>query len=205
MFVMELVDVKNVKDLVFLSLLVKLIMFHVQAVVTQMVMESVICVEVQEEFKLNNLIKKIMRRLVLVILVFLFVSLSIHGQTYCYRLLHRVNNQGVKMETAHTYKYVTFVNNMTLCYESDESGNKKLTTFADAGVCQYRGQSGGNHVYIEPNHQVLGSFNSMLGESFYFSSDFSRMNYKNKTFPDMILVYEKVSAPKDEEAPIELY
>lgn len=53
MFVMELVDVKNVKDLVFLSLLVKLIMFHVQAVVTQTVMESVICVEAQEEYNNN--------------------------------------------------------------------------------------------------------------------------------------------------------
>lgn len=146
-----------------------------------------------------------MKKVLLIKILLFMCILSMSGQTYCYRLLYSVNNQGVKSKTAHTYRYVTFVNNMRLCYTSDEFGNNKNTAFSGAGVCQYKGKSNNTHVYEEPPHQQLQSFNSMLGDTYYFSSDFSRMNYKTKVFKDLILVYEKVAAPKDEEEPVELY
>ena len=146
-----------------------------------------------------------MKKIIFVLVYLVLNIISVNAQTYCYRLLHSVNNQGVKSKTAHTYRYVTFINNKSLCYTSDEYGNNKNTAFSDAGVCEYKGKSNGNHLYVEPNHQVLQNFNDIFGDTYIFSSDFSRMNYKTKTFKDLILVYERVSEPKNEEAPIELY
>ena len=59
--------------------------------------------------------------------------LSVSAQTYCYKNLYKVNKNGVKEKTSGMIEYITFTNNKSTCYESDENGIAKTHTLA----CHY--------------------------------------------------------------------
>ena len=179
-------------------------MFLAVDVVMQMEMGDAICAEEQEEYK-SNLIKTIMKKIIM-ILVVLFVSISSAScQTYCYKHLYNVDTRGVKQKVNTHYVYVTFINRFSTCYSSDKDGNLQGAT--DGNVCQYKGKDkNGTLIYEAPVKEYGFSLsNRGMRDTRYFSADFSRMNYKNELLKDVIGVFERVSAPQEEEAPVDFY
>lgn len=133
--------------------------------------------------------------------------LNVSGQTYCYKHLYNVDTSGVKQKVNTHYVYVTFINQFSTCYSSDKEGNLTGTTLGN--VCQYKGKDkNGTLIYEVPLQSMgrTGTFtNAGLRDIRYFSSDFSRMNFKNELLKDLIGVYERVSAPQEEETPVDFY
>lgn len=173
----------------------------------QMEMDDAICAEEQEEYKFNNLIKIIMKKFFM-ILVVLFVSISsVSGQTYCYKHLYNVDNRGVKQKVNTHYVYVTFTNRFSVCYGSDKDGNITGSTFGN--VCHYKGKDKKGTLIYEAPLQSCDRYgiltNVGMRDTRYFSADFSRMNFKNELLKDVIGVYQRVSAPQEEETPVDFY
>lgn len=146
-----------------------------------------------------------MKKIISILVVF-FVSISsVSGQTYCYKHLYNVDTRGVKQKVNTHYVYVTFINRFSTCYGSDKDGN--LQGGADGNVCQYKGKDkNGTLIYEAPVKEYgFGLSNRGMRDTRYFSTDFSRMNYKNELLKDVIGVYERVSAPQEEETPVDFY
>lgn len=141
----------------------------------------------------------------LLILLMLFVGmLSMSGQTYCYKHLYNVDANGVKQKVNTHYVYITFVNNFSTCYSSDQYGN---AGDGNGLVTQFKGKDGnGTLIYEAPIIEFgMGLSNRGMRTTRYFSSDLSRMNFKNELVKDCIGVYERVSAPQDEDTPVDFY
>ena len=144
---------------------------------------------------------------IIMIMIVLFVSISsVSGQTYCYKHLYNVDTRGVKLKVNTHYVYVTFINRFSVCYSSDKDGNLSGSTY---DVCHYKGKDKKGTLIYETPLQSFDRYgtltNAGMRSSRYFSADFSRMNFKNELLKDLIGVYERVSAPQDEETPVDFY
>lgn len=144
-----------------------------------------------------------MKKLFIISALLLVGALSVSAQTYCYKYVYAVSSDGVKSNRASSegfYRYVTFTNNMNICYLSDKdgfkNGNKMVYTKNDNGVIQYESET-----------IKFPTMSVRTGEVFKFSSDLSRMNYRNPFNPSdrEWEVYERVAAPTEEKAPTQLY
>lgn len=91
-------------------------------------------------------------------LYFCFMLLSCmvtiaHAQTYAYRHLYTVDENGVKRAGSNGIVYITFVNEKSKFYPSDENGISKsygdrVMGFGTVGVCLYVGKVDGKYKYV---------------------------------------------------------
>ena len=81
--------------------------------------------EAREDYRINNIIKlktsRIMKKLLMISVMFLVGALSVSAQTYRYRQTTKVDPDGVKSKGLDLVEYFTFSGEM--CYESDKDGN----------------------------------------------------------------------------------
>lgn len=76
-----------------------------------------------------------------------------HAQTYAYRHLYTVDENGVKRAGSNGIVYITFVNEKSKFYPSDENGvsktyGEKTMGFASSRVALYTGKVEGRYKYI---------------------------------------------------------
>jgi len=156
-----------------------------------------------------------MKKLLMISIMLLVGVLSMSGQTYCYKNEYKVSEDGVKVKTGSTtYHYITFTNSKGVCYRSDKNGN------ADNDIVyRYVGTNNGI-IHYRWEHKVGGGPSILPGiipppleftfsGDFYFSSDYSRINTEPEedvlTKRKYIWVYERVTAPEEKKAPVQLY
>lgn len=147
-----------------------------------------------------NSFKKIFLVLFSITLFCTFAN-TINAQTRAYLYSHSVRD-GVKFMDSYKNKiwYITFSPDQTKIYLTDENGVSRTGT--PDGV--YQGTENGIHVY-------KGGIAFLGPGYFYFSSDFSRLNWDciadnfNNNGPKKIRVLNYVSNPKTATAPTQLY
>lgn len=82
-----------------------------------------------------------------------WISAECFGQTYAYRHIYTVDEDGVKSAPTNGIIYITFTNDMTKFYPSDENGIKKsygdkVMGFGSVGICKYVGEVNNKYKYI---------------------------------------------------------
>ena len=150
-----------------------------------------------------------MKKFFLISAMLLIGALSVNAQTYLYKYLYSVDENGVKSQKMNPHKkYYTFSNN------SDKDGNLiKIGTplhvkaSTETRTFEYIGKE--NNIfkyklkdYIE--YTWGGITNKVEGNQWLlFSLDFSRMNHK--WLSTGVEVYERVTEPEKEQSPTQLY
>lgn len=95
---------------------------------------------------------KVFRTLVILILACCIFPEAL-GQTYAYRHKYSVDENGVKHSGSNGIVYITFVDNMSKFYPSDENGISKsygdrIMGFGTVGICLYVGEIDNIHKYV---------------------------------------------------------
>lgn len=175
-----------------------------------MALDVVASAEAQEDYRINNNIKfktsRIMKKLLMISVMLLVGALSVSAQTYCYKNLYKVNKNGVREKTSGMIRYVTFTNNKSTCYESDENGIAQTYTLAchyirsENGILVYKGEQKGVNM---GGGLVAGGWS----QDYLFSSDYSRLNIiQHSSFSDgSTWVYERITSPDKQNTPTQLY
>lgn len=94
-----------------------------------------------------------MKKLYFCFVLLLCIVTFANAQTYAYRHLYTVDNNGVKRSGSNGIVYITFVDEMRKFYPSDENGisksyGDKTMGFGTVGICLYVGTNEGRHKYI---------------------------------------------------------
>ena len=139
----------------------------------------------------------------MILVMLLAGAVSVSAQTYCYRCIYKVSEDGVRIKDGGWTEYYTFINNKSVCYHSDKDGNK--TQYGMTFI--YEGSNNGILTYAyRPKDPYMNV--PLPSKYIYFSSDYSRINKIEKSSLDNIVytwVYEKVMAPDKQNAPTQLY
>jgi len=112
-----------------------------------------------------------------IFLISVFLGLAISygfSQTYYYKTVADIDADGVRSKPPSTIKgmYLTFINNNSICYESDKDGYRIKSRVYEAKNHQFQKTQNGTHVYYwGENQPYLGKVESF----YYFSSDFSKL------------------------------
>lgn len=151
-----------------------------------------------------------MKKLIIMLITLFVGVLQVSAQTYCYKYLYSVDENGRKyVDGPRDYSFVTFKDSKRCCYMSNIDGSH---VYGD-DISEYKGSSNGILTYEctlkfkwfdfhgNPTEQELGE------EHFYFSSDYSRMNYTRRvqTMKYNLAVYEKVEMPEGRQEGKKLY
>lgn len=158
-----------------------------------------------------------MKKIIVSILFALAAVTSAFSQTYCYKILYKVDAEtGVKSEASGIF-YVTFIKSMTCCYESDSDGfaikgnvmqasGEDVTSFpfycreVSDGIYRLQNSSADIlsfrcvvdvTVNYTPYSIYSGSTSSKKYKYVAFSSDYSRINVG----VDKVTVGERVLKP----------
>lgn len=115
-----------------------------------------------------------MKKAVLSIIILLSAFLS-SAQTYCYKYLYNITNDGVKKQgvVATSQFYFTISNDRSVVYLTDKNGFYSLTR--GNGEFRYVGRQNGLLTYRSQNDKY--DWNFVPVEYLYFSDDFKRMNW----------------------------
>ena len=94
-----------------------------------------------------------MKKLCFCFVLLLCVVTFANAQTYSYRHLYTVDENGVKHAGSNGVVYITFTDEMRKFYPSDENGisegyGEKVMGFASTRICLYAGKVEGRHKYI---------------------------------------------------------
>lgn len=142
-------------------------------------------------------------------------ALSVSAQTYYYKYLYSVDENGVKSQKMNPHKkYYTFSNNKGTVYESDKDGNLiKLGTplhvkaSTETRTFEYIGRENSIFKYKLKDYTEFtwgGVTNKVEGNQWLlFSTDFTRMNHK--WLSNSVDVYERVTEPEKQGVPTQLY
>ena len=157
-----------------------------------------------------------MKKFFLISAMLLIGALSVNAQTYLYKYLYSVDENGVKSQKMNPHKkYYTFSNNKGTVYKSDKDGNSfgayGTSTFVKSSTqtntYEFIGKDNGILKYKQKDYTEItwgGIVQKVEGSKFLlFSSDFSRMNHK--WLSNSVDVYERVTEPEKQGAPTELY
>lgn len=150
-----------------------------------------------------------MKKVLMISIMLLVGALSANAQTYCYKNLYKVNKNGVKEKTSGMIEFITFTNNKSTCYESDENGIAKTHTLAchyirsENGILVYKGEQKGVNMGGGFGGLVAGGWSL----DYLFSSDYSRLNIiQHSSFSDgSTWVYERITSPDKQNTPTQLY
>ena len=108
---------------------------------------------------------------VLLISVFLVTLVACsYGQTYYYKAVAVIDKDGIRSKPNIKGIYLTFSNNMNICYTSDANGYKG----AYSTSYHFRKTQNGTHVY-EFYITSFGNMGGWKGVFYYFSSDFEKL------------------------------
>ena len=139
---------------------------------------------------------------VFLISVFLMLAFSYgFSQTYYYKAVAAIDKDGVRSKTGWKGMYITFTNNKSVCYQSDEKGNKSTKGHPSfSNTYYFRKTQNGTNVYQYKVTQPREIWREW--ENLYFSSDFSKL----QTFIDMSNVggsitrieYIRTDGPEDD-------
>lgn len=156
-----------------------------------------------------------MKKLLMISVMLLIGALSVSAQTYLYKYLYSVDENGVKSQGNPVKWYYTFSNNKGTVYKSDKDGNSfgayGTSTFVKSSTqtdtYEYIGKENGILKYKQKDYTEItwgGIVQKVEGSKFlYFSSDFSRMNLK--WLSNSVDIYERVTEPEKQGAPTHLY
>lgn len=165
-----------------------------------------------------------MKKNVILLFLLLFVSfLSIQAQTYYYKQISLVDNNGVKRQGSERIECITFVNQKGVCYWSDKNGNQLRNQ--DSFVFRQT-VSNGIHIYtsyvlenmqrrasqrspfspfLNPNSVNDAYWDSYYGSggvpTYKFSRNFDRLNIsytKGSVMQKPTEVWVRVSSPAEE-------
>jgi hypothetical protein len=113
---------------------------------------------------------------IFLISVFLGLAFSYgYGQTYYYKAVAEIDKNGAKSK-ASGGMWITFINNQNICYGSDENGYKSSSTHN----YHFRKTQNETHVYQQFLTTPYGGGGAWMNIFYYFSSDFSKMQYYYK-------------------------
>lgn len=139
-----------------------------------------------------------MKKLLMISAMLLIGALSVNAQTYYFKYLFSVNNNGVKYmeEMFKQDGYWTFANNKSVVYKSDKNGiiNEYSATFT------YKETRDGKYVFQYRKDLI------------YFNSDFSRMNYYHEPesydtgmWKRSTQALDRTDGPEEQHAPNQFY
>lgn len=154
-----------------------------------------------------------MKKVALLLSICIFGCANIYAQTYTYRYLYTVAKQ--TEEKSKTFgvnykKYVTFTNNKSFCYFSDQNGIKSSDMISRGeGYNEYHYQSGTNGICsyksTETFYTIYFGKKVPIGEPsvcyMNFSTDYERLNH---IIGEWVHVFER-SDNKQTEAPSQLW
>ena len=164
---------------------------------------------------LFNETPRIMKKLIMISALLLVGAMSVSAQTYLYKYLYTVDENGVKSQDLNPHvHYYTFSNNKGTVYRSDKDGNLRKTgtplhlkNTTQTDTYEYIGVDNGILRYKMRDYTEFtwgGIINNVEGEAFLlFSSDYSRMNHK--WLSNSVDVYERTTEPEKKNAPTQLY
>lgn len=164
-----------------------------------------------------------MKKLFLLVVVFIVACCELHAQTYYYKLTSQVNpNTGVK-SSYYGDMYVTFTRSKSICYESDKDGNafnrfylsRKMSPSATMVMpmanlsCDhvYKYAECRNGMYIYSMYYSYWSIFPVqkVNEGYYyvyFSADFNRVNINTGW---TVYVGERETPPGQASAPTQMW
>lgn len=133
--------------------------------------------------------------------------MSASAQTYCYKFLYNVSDDGVKKQgvvKAGTIFYFTFNSNKSMCYLTTKDG--VYTGGYGQNSYRYIGKRNGMYIFKEQNTNMFAQGQNVL----LFSEDFDRMNWscyidKYASSEMGTRVLKRVENPDYDEIPDELY
>lgn len=137
-----------------------------------------------------------MKKLLMISVMLLVGALSVSSQTYYYKYLFSVDNDGAKYidNMFQQGGYWTFANNIV--YQSDKNGIKKQYSAS----FEYKGVKDGKNVYQYRYDYI------------YFNSDYSRMNYYHGYdsnapgyWKESTQALDRTNGPEEQNAPIRFY
>lgn len=135
--------------------------------------------------------------------------IQIGAQTYCYKVLHNVTTEGVKVKgmVQGALFYFTFNGNKSMCYMTDKDGIYSGGPWGDNSY-KYIGTQDDIHIYQDASTNML----STKGNWLFFSKDFKILNWRctiddyGYTLPKGSLrVMRYIENPNKVEAPSVLY
>lgn len=96
--------------------------------------------------------KKLFVAKLILLMAMCWNSSECFGQTYAYRHIYTVDENGVKSAPTNGIVYITFTNDMAKFYPSDENGIQKsygdiIMGFGTVGVCKYIGKVNDKYKY----------------------------------------------------------
>ena len=146
-----------------------------------------------------------MKKLLMISTMLLVGVLSVSAQTYCYKYLFNVDENGMKFEDkifggSNKYCYYTFTNNKNAFYESDKNGIDINTSLGLSPSTPA--------VYSKTENGILIYKKKGLSEYYLVSPDYSRINLKYKPILRNrweTAVWERTTEPEKEHAPTQLY
>ena len=139
---------------------------------------------------------------VFLILVFLGLAFSYgFSQTYYYKAVADINANGVKSSPKGKGMYITFTNQESICYDSDENGYRSNNTgFSGESfevTYHYQKTHNGTHVYQGKYSTAL--INIWQNSYYYFCSDFNKMqSYYSQYGYTSTTEYIRTNGPEDE-------
>ena len=143
-------------------------------------------------------------------LISIFLATAVaygNSQTYYYKAVETIDGNGVKSKPSgsgpHCPKtmYITFVNQKRSCYQSDEKG-VKVAPKMDGLVIHYIptftyvDTKNGTHIYYAKATSSYMNISTDGEQFYYFSSDFSQMQYGNKS--SVRVTYKRTNGPQDD-------
>nr|DAN25932.1 MAG TPA: hypothetical protein [Caudoviricetes sp.] len=145
--------------------------------------------------------------LVIGLLLSIIVLQNVNAQTYCYKYLHSINDDGVKVMVlgSNAKFFFTFSNNKKKCFLTDKNG--VYSSGYGQNSYEYIGSKNDMLIYKECNQNMFRNGQDML----YFSPNYSRLNWKSgydKYSPNdanTIRVLQYMKNPDQEDTPSQLY
>lgn len=153
-----------------------------------------------------------MKKLLMISALLLVGALSVCAQTYYYKYICTVDENGVRSKSGDYSKYLTFTNNKGVVYESDRNGNALTQkSFVDYHEYQciynYIGSENGILKYKQKDVtyiDILGKTKTHKGTTILlFSSDYKRLNMRISS--NCTIVLELVNPSEKDDAPTQLY
>jgi len=115
-----------------------------------------------------------------------------YSQTYYYKAIANIDANGAKSK-ASGGMWITFMNKMGICYESDKDGYKANSYTMNF---QFKNTQNGTHIY--QCFYEFGGYVSWYPSYYYFNSDFTKMQYNSSAIKTE---YERTNGPEEKYDP----
>jgi len=165
-----------------------------------------------------------MKKIILSLIILFACNSIAEAQTYYYKLKNKIYSKTGVKESYYGGGYITFTNNMNVCYESDKNGNmlsqfdysRKIIYLQPVSmipaanlscdyICKYF--SNENDMYVYTLYYSYWSIfpAQKIREGYYyvcFSTDFDKINIDTG---DYVIVGERATPPGQASAPTQMY